>query len=88
MRMERGRWARMQLVDKVKEIVAQQLDVDIAKITPEARFIEDLGADSLAVVEIVLAFEGEFNIDIPDEVTKDMATIGDVIAYVEQHARA
>jgi acyl carrier protein len=78
----------MDIVAKVKEIVSQQLDVEIAKVTDTARFIEDLGADSLAVVEIVLAFEGEFGIDIPDEATKDMITVGDVIAYVQQNANA
>jgi acyl carrier protein len=78
----------MDIVSRVKNIIAQQLDVSIDKISADSNFIEDLGADSLAVVEIVLAFEGEFGIDIPDEVTKDMQTVGDVIAYVQQKQAA
>lgn len=76
----------MDLVGKVKQIVSQQLDVDVAKVTDDARFIEDLGADSLAIVEIVLAFEEAFGVDIPDEATSRMVTVGDVIAYVQKHA--
>lgn len=69
--------------DKVKEIVSQQLDVEIGKVTGEALFIDDLGADSLAVVELVLAFEEEFEIDIPDEDTEQIRTVGDAIKYIE-----
>jgi acyl carrier protein len=76
----------MAIADKVKKIVAEQLDVEIGKIEDDARFIEDLGADSLAVVEMVLAFEGEFGVNIPDEVTEKMVTVADVIAYVQKHA--
>ena len=79
--------ARVDIPAKIKQIVAEQLDVSLDKVTEEARFIEDLGADSLAVVEIVLAFEGEFSIDIPDEVTSEMVTIGNVIAYVQRHVQ-
>jgi acyl carrier protein len=76
----------MDITHKVKEIVAEQLDVEMAKITDDARFVEDLGADSLAIVEIVLAFEEAFGVDIPDEVTEKMVSVGDVIAYVQKHA--
>jgi acyl carrier protein len=76
----------MAITEKVRQIVAEQLDVEIDKVTDEARFIEDLGADSLAVVEMVLAFEGEFGVNIPDEVTEKMVTVADVIAYVQKHA--
>jgi acyl carrier protein len=76
----------MAIADKVKKIVAEQLDVEIDKVQDDARFIEDLGADSLAVVEMVLAFEGEFGVNIPDEVTEKMVTVGDVISYVQKHA--
>jgi acyl carrier protein len=76
----------MVIADKVRKIVAEQLDVEIDKVTDEARFIEDLGADSLAVVEMVLAFEGEFGVNIPDEVTEKMVTVADVISYVQKHA--
>ena len=76
----------MDISDKVRKIVADQLDVEMAKVTDDARFIEDLGADSLAVVEMVLAFEGEFGVNIPDEVTQEMVTVADVISYVQKHA--
>jgi acyl carrier protein len=68
--------------DKVKEIISQQLDVDIAQIKEESQFIEDLGADSLAIVELVLAFEEEFEIEIPDEDTEKIRTVGDAVSYI------
>ena len=77
----------MDIADKVKEIVAQQLDVDIAEVKEEAQFIEDLGADSLAIVELVLAFEEQFEIDIPDEDTEKIRTVQDAIDYIEKHAK-
>lgn len=77
----------MDIADKVKEIVSQQLDVDIAEVKPEAQFIEDLGADSLAIVELVLAFEEQFEIDIPDEDTEKIATVGDAIKYIQEHMK-
>ena len=76
----------MDIAQKVKEIVAQQLDVDIAEVKDEAQFIEDLGADSLAIVELVLAFEEQFEIDIPDEDTEKIGTVGDAIKYIEGHS--
>ncbi|HMJ10534.1 MAG TPA: acyl carrier protein [Polyangiaceae bacterium] len=77
----------MDIADKVKEIVAQQLDVNIAEVKEEAQFIEDLGADSLAIVELVLAFEEQFEIDIPDEDTEKIATVGDAIKYIQEHVK-
>jgi acyl carrier protein len=77
----------MNIADKVKEIVSQQLDVEIGEVKEEARFIEDLGADSLAIVELVLAFEEQFEIDIPDEDTEKIATVGDAIKYIQDHAK-
>jgi acyl carrier protein len=77
----------MDIAQKVKEIVAQQLDVDIAEVKEEAQFIEDLGADSLAIVELVLAFEEQFEIDIPDEDTEKIATVGDAIKYIQDHIK-
>ncbi|MDH5673848.1 MAG: acyl carrier protein [Myxococcales bacterium] len=77
----------MDIAEKVKEIVSQQLDVDIAEVKPEAQFIEDLGADSLAIVELVLAFEEQFEIDIPDEDTEKIATVGDAIKYIQDHVK-
>lgn len=77
----------MDIAQKVKEIVAQQLDVDIAEVKDEAQFIEDLGADSLAIVELVLAFEEQFEIDIPDEDTEKIGTVGDAIKYIQDHVK-
>ena len=77
----------MDISEKVKEIVAQQLDVDIAEVKDEAQFIEDLGADSLAIVELVLAFEEQFEIDIPDEDTEKIQTVGDAIKYIQEHLK-
>jgi acyl carrier protein len=77
----------MDIAEKVKEIVSQQLDVEIAEVKPEAQFIEDLGADSLAIVELVLAFEEQFEIDIPDEDTEKIATVGDAIKYIQEHVK-
>lgn len=70
---------------KVKEIIINELGVEADKVTPEASFIEDLGADSLDTVELVMAFEEEFDIDIPDEDAEEMRTVGDAVAYVKKH---
>lgn len=77
----------MEIGDKVKEIVSQQLDVDVAQIKPESQFIDDLGADSLAIVELVLAFEEQFEIDIPDEDTEKIRTVGDAITYIQSRTK-
>ncbi len=76
----------MDIAEKVKEIISQQLDVDLANIKPEAAFIDDLGADSLAIVELVLAFEEQFEIDIPDEDTEKIRTVGDAVSYIQERA--
>jgi len=75
----------MEIADKVKEIISQQLDVDLAEVKEAASFIDDLGADSLAIVELVLAFEEQFEIDIPDEDTEKIRTVGDAISYIQEH---
>jgi acyl carrier protein len=72
----------MSVEQKVKQIIADQLGVDIEKITPEAKFVDDLGADSLDVVELIMAFEEEFGIEIPDEDAEKIATVKDVIDYI------
>lgn len=72
----------MDTADKVKEIITQQLDVEKADLAEEKSFIEDLNADSLAIVELVLAFEEQFEIDIPDEDTEKIRTVGDAINYI------
>jgi len=72
----------MDIGQKVKEIVSQQLDVDMNEIKETSAFIDDLGADSLAIVELVLAFEEQFEIDIPDEDTEKIRTVGDAVTYI------
>ena len=72
----------MSIEDRVKEIVAEQLGVDEADVTLSASFVDDLGADSLAVVELVLALEEAFEIDIPDEDTETLSSFKDVVDYI------
>ncbi len=74
--------------DKVKEIICAQLEVSVEKVTPDASFTEDLKADSLAVVELVLALEEQFNIEIPDEDTEQIKTVKDAIQYIKSHIAA
>lgn len=74
--------------DRVKEIIAKELEVDMKQIAPEAKFIEDLGADSLDIVELVMALEEEFGLDIPDEDADKLRTVGDALNYLKQHASA
>lgn len=77
----------MDIAEKVKEIVSGQLDVEKGEIKDTSAFIDDLGADSLAIVELVLAFEEQFEIDIPDEDTEKIRTVGDAIKYIESHSK-
>ena len=70
--------------DRVKEIIVEQLGVNPDQVTPEAKFIEDLGADSLDTVELVMAFEEEFGAEIPDEDAEKLQTVGDVVKYIEE----
>ncbi|MCP4196790.1 MAG: acyl carrier protein [Proteobacteria bacterium] len=72
----------MEIENKVREIVCQQLDVDAEQVKMETSFVEDLGADSLAVVELVLALEESFEIDVPDEDTEKLRTFKDVVDYI------
>ena len=69
---------------KVKAIIINELGVDPEKVTSDASFVDDLGADSLDTVELVMAFEEEFTIDIPDEDAEQMRTVGEAIAYIEK----
>ena len=71
------------VAEKVKAIVVDQLGVDAAKVVPEASFIDDLDADSLDTVELVMRLEEEFDIEIPDETAEKIATVGDVIKHLE-----
>jgi acyl carrier protein len=75
-----------QLSDQVRSIISEQLGVELTKIRDDASFIDDLGADSLAVVELVLAFEEQFDIKIPDDQTQNIQTVADVVSYIQQHA--
>ncbi len=77
----------MDIEGKVKSIIAQHFQEDATKITREMKFIEDLGADSLQVVELVLSFEENFEIDIPDEDTEKIRTVGDAIDYISSHVK-
>lgn len=72
--------------DRVKKIVVEHLGVDAEKVTEEASFIDDLGADSLDIVELVMAFEEEFSVEVPDEDAEKLQTVGDVVKYIEDKA--
>ena len=74
------------IAERVKKIVVEHLSVDEAKVTETASFIDDLGADSLDTVELVMAFEEEFGIDIPDEDAEQMRTVGDAVSYLKKHS--
>ena len=69
--------------EQVKEIIAEQLGVEVETIKPESKFVDDLGADSLDVVELIMAFEEKFDIEIPDEDAEKIQTVGDVINYIK-----
>jgi acyl carrier protein len=76
----------MATIDKVREIVADQLSVEAGIVTPQARFVEDLGADSLDVVELVMRFEEEFEVEIPDEDAEKLTTVGAAVQYIDDKA--
>ena len=73
------------IASRVKAIIVEKLGVDESEVTPEASFTNDLGADSLDTVELVMEFEKEFNISIPDEECEHMTTVGQAITYLEEH---
>jgi len=75
----------MSVAERVKEIIVEQLGVDPEEVTMEASFVNDLGADSLDTVELVMALEEEFNIEIPDEEAEKLNTVGKAIAYINKH---
>ena len=73
----------MNTSDKVKAIVVEQLGVDEAEVTIDSTFIDDLGADSLDIVELIMAFEEEFNVEIPDDVAEKIKTVKDTVEYID-----
>ncbi len=76
----------MAVQDKITDIIVEQLGVKREEVTPEASFVDDLGADSLDTVELVMALEEEFGIEIPDEDAEKIQTVGDAIKYIEEKA--
>jgi acyl carrier protein len=76
----------MAMLDEVKEIVVEELAVDSEEVTDTASFIDDLGADSLDIVELVMAFEEEFDIEIPDEDAEEIATVNDAVEYIKNNS--
>ena len=76
------------VAEKVRGIIVEQLGVEADEVTPEASFTEDLGADSLDIVELVMAFEEEFGIEIPDEDAEKIGRVSEAVSYIEQHAAA
>ncbi|HXT21556.1 MAG TPA: acyl carrier protein [Thermoanaerobaculia bacterium] len=77
----------MAVAEKVKSIIVEQLGVDTEEVTPAASFTDDLGADSLDIVELVMAFEEEFGIEIPDEDAEGITTVQDAINYIEKNVQ-
>ena len=75
------------IASRVKAIIADKLDVEETEVTPEASFTNDLGADSLDTVELIMEFEKEFGISIPDDQTEKIATVGDAVSYIEANAK-
>ena len=74
----------MSIEDKVKKIIAEKLSVDLEEIVPEASFVDDLGADSLDLVELIMSMEEEFDIDIPDEKAEKLVTVQDAMDYINE----
>lgn len=75
----------MEVLDKIKRIIAEQLGIDEDEVVPEASFIDDLGADSLDLVELIMAFEEEFDLEIPDEDAEKIKSVQNVIDYIKNH---
>ena len=76
----------MSVEERVKEIIVEQLGVEAGQVTERAKFVDDLGADSLDTVELVMALEEEFSIEIPDEDAEKIVTVGDAIEYIQKHS--
>ncbi|PUD51785.1 acyl carrier protein [Helicobacter pylori] len=78
----------MALFEDIQAVIAEQLNVDATQVTPEAEFVKDLGADSLDVVELIMALEEKFGIEIPDEQAEKIINVGDVVKYIEDNKLA
>ncbi|GAA7086998.1 acyl carrier protein [Helicobacter pylori] len=78
----------MALFEDIQAVIAEQLNVDAAQVMPEAEFVKDLGADSLDVVELIMALEEKFGIEIPDEQAEKIVNVGDVVKYIEDNKLA
>ncbi|MFO7878338.1 MAG: acyl carrier protein, partial [Desulfovermiculus sp.] len=78
----------MSVLEKIKNIVAEQLDVDEGEVVPEANFVDDLGADSLDLTELIMAMEDEFGLEIDDEEAQNLRTVNDAIKYIESRQAA
>lgn len=76
----------MSIEDKVKKIIAEKLSVDLAEVVPDASFVDDLGADSLDLVELIMSMEEEFDIEIPDEDAEKLVTVKDAMEYTKAHS--
>ncbi|HQA59810.1 MAG TPA: acyl carrier protein [Tepidanaerobacteraceae bacterium] len=76
----------VEILDRIKQIIADQLGIDEDQIVPEAAFIDDLGADSLDIVELIMALEEEFDMEIPDEDAEKIKTVQDAIDYIKNHS--
>ena len=74
----------MEVMDRVKKIIVDQLGVDASKISEDSSFVDDLGADSLDIVELIMAFEEEFDVEIPDEDAEKIKTVGDAVKYLDK----
>jgi acyl carrier protein len=83
-----GRCQKVATFDRVKKVVVDQLDVNEDEVTPTASFVDDLGADSLDQVELIMAFEEEFDIEIPDEDAEKITSVGDAVNYIDEKTKA
>ncbi|MDN5276910.1 MAG: acyl carrier protein [Clostridiales bacterium] len=75
------------IFEKVRDIIVEQLGVDAEEVTLDSKFIDDLGADSLDIVELIMALEEEFDMEIPDEDAEKISTVGDVVEYIKAHSK-
>ncbi|MCQ2713831.1 acyl carrier protein [Helicobacter pylori] len=74
----------MNLFETIQAVIAEQLEIDVSQVTPEAKFVKDLGVDSLDIVELIMALEERFGIEIPDEQAEKIVNVGDVMRYIEK----